>query len=139
MSQCDYQTRPPQPPEVASILIHYYSLQGDKANRPSQRCQSFQTLRHSLKHSLLHNEAVPACTPHCPELKSLRCKPNLSNIPLVNAKMRTGKPYHMSAICICTRQQLCFGINSFEVRINSSCWKISQGIAQKTKTEREVK
>lgn len=46
---------------------------------------------------------------------------------------------HMSAICICTCQQLCFGINSFEIRINSTCGKISQGIAQKTKTEHEVR
>lgn len=45
----------------------------------------------------------------------------------------------MPAICICTCQQLCLGINSFEVRINSTCWKISRGTAHKTKTEHEVR
>ena len=45
----------------------------------------------------------------------------------------------MPAICISTCQQLCLGINSFKVRINSTCWKISRGTAHKTKTEHEVR
>lgn len=68
-----------------------------------------------------------------PWAESFRCKPSFNNIPFLNAEMRTWKSYHMSAICICTCQQLCFGINSFEIRINSTCWKISQGIAQRPK------
>lgn len=61
-----------------------------------------------------------------PRTRSSRCELSL------NAEGRTRKSDHMSAICICTCQQLCFGINTFEVRINSA-WKISQGIAHRPK------